>query len=101
LKGAIFDYANCYGVNFTESDPENASFYKTVSESDALSDSVVKPNLLVSIYMPTWNREELAKRAVESILKQEYTNWELIIVDDFSPNYLNLQGLLKDWRTHA
>ena len=96
LKGAIFDYANCYGVNFTESDPENASFYKTVSESDALSDSVVKPNLLVSIYMPTWNREELAKRAVESILKQEYENWELIIVDDFSPNYLKLQGFIED-----
>ena len=71
LKGAIFDYANCYGVNFTESDPENASFYKTVSESETLSDSVVKPDLLVSIYMPTWNREALAKRAVESILKQE------------------------------
>ena len=39
---------------------------------------------LVSIYLPTYNRCALLRRAVDSVLAQTYTNWELIIVDDRS-----------------
>ena len=39
---------------------------------------------VVSIIMPTFNRGNLIGRAVESVLKQTYTPWELIIVDDGS-----------------
>lgn len=45
---------------------------------DALSDP------LVTIYLPTFNRVELLKRAVNSILSQTYRNFELIVVDDNS-----------------
>jgi glycosyltransferase involved in cell wall biosynthesis len=37
-----------------------------------------------SIILPTYNRRSLLPRAVESVLAQEYTNWELIIIDDGS-----------------
>jgi glycosyltransferase involved in cell wall biosynthesis len=39
---------------------------------------------LVSIILPTYNRAELIKRCVNSVLKQTYGNWELIISDDCS-----------------
>lgn len=38
----------------------------------------------VSIIMPTYNREKLISRAIESIIKQIYTDWELLIIDDYS-----------------
>ncbi|WBA13953.1 glycosyltransferase [Salinivibrio proteolyticus] len=39
---------------------------------------------LVSVYIPTRNRSELCKRAVNSVLSQDYENFEVIVVDDAS-----------------
>lgn len=39
---------------------------------------------LVSIILPTYNRQDLLPKAVESVLTQTYPNWELIIWDDGS-----------------
>lgn len=39
---------------------------------------------LVSIIMPVYNSEKYIEDAVNSILKQTYNNWELIIVNDCS-----------------
>lgn len=60
-------------------------------------------NPLVTVYIPTYNRVDLLKRAVESVLQQTYKNLEVIIVDDCSTDgthaYL-FEISKKDKRVH-
>lgn len=39
---------------------------------------------LISIVIPTYNRAQDLKRALESVISQTYTNWEVVIVDNHS-----------------
>lgn len=39
---------------------------------------------MISVIMPTYNREKTIKRAIDSVLNQTYQDIELIIVDDYS-----------------
>ncbi|MFH4964301.1 glycosyltransferase family 2 protein [Gaetbulibacter sp. M235] len=48
---------------------------------------------LVSIIIPTYNREHLIGETLDSILAQTYTNWECIVVDDGSTD--NTMALLE------
>lgn len=52
---------------------------------------------LITVYIPTYNRLELLKRAVQSVQSQTYKNFEIIIVDDNSSDGTQdfLVGLAK------
>jgi glycosyltransferase involved in cell wall biosynthesis len=41
-------------------------------------------NLLVSIIMPAYNTEATIRESIKSVIKQTYTNWELIVINDGS-----------------
>jgi glycosyltransferase involved in cell wall biosynthesis len=41
-------------------------------------------NITFSVIMPCYNSEAYVKDAIESVIKQTYTNWELLIINDGS-----------------
>ena len=57
----------------------------------------------VSIIMPTFNRLEFLKPAIESVFAQTFEDWELIIADDGSsePTRAYLRDLQAQPRVHV
>ncbi len=45
-----------------------------------------KNNPIVSVYIPTYNRSDLLKRAINSVFEQTVKDVEIIVVDDNSPD---------------
>lgn len=70
--------------------PQGAS---EISSGEWKMNTMVTP--LISIYMPTWNRQQLAIRAIKSVLRQDYPHWEMHIVDDCSANFEQLQQFVR------
>jgi glycosyltransferase involved in cell wall biosynthesis len=52
-------------------------------------------NSKVSIILPTYNGEKYIRRAIESILSQSFSDWELIIINDCSSD--NTEIILKEY----
>ena len=44
---------------------------------------------LVSIITPSYNSSKFIGQTIESVISQTYQNWEMIIVDDRSPDKAN------------
>ena len=44
----------------------------------------MKSQPLISIITPTYNHEKFIEKCIKSVIGQEYTNWELIIINDGS-----------------
>ncbi|MBL18730.1 MAG: glycosyl transferase [Flavobacteriaceae bacterium] len=63
-------------------------------------------NNLISIVMPCWKAEKFISESINSVINQTYGNWELLIVDDCSPdntakiveNYCKLDSRIKIFR---
>lgn len=61
---------------------------------------------LVSVIIPAYNRAEMARRAVESVLKQTYRDVQLLLVDDGSKDntravFENYPGVEYHWQANA
>ena len=54
---------------------------------------------LVSVIVTTYNRKEMLKETILSILNQTYSNFELIVVDNFSDyDFFNFIKSFEDSR---
>lgn len=53
---------------------------------------------LVSVIMPAFNSETFIAQAVESVIRQTLTDWELIVIDDGSDNPASLDGALAPFQ---
>lgn len=58
----------------------------------------MQDNSLVSVIIPAYNRAKLLPNSIASIQAQTYTNWECIIVDDFSTD--NTKELVESLIVH-
>ncbi|CAB1064574.1 hypothetical protein D1BOALGB6SA_9370 [Olavius sp. associated proteobacterium Delta 1] len=52
----------------------------------------------VTVYIPAYNYGAYLQQAVESVIKQNYENWELIIIDDGSTD--NTQAVMNQFSGH-
>jgi glycosyltransferase involved in cell wall biosynthesis len=52
-----------------------------------------------SVIIPTWNRAHLLPRAIDSVLRQNFTDWELIVVNDGSTD--GTEELAKEYRSDS
>ncbi|WP_426092176.1 glycosyltransferase family 2 protein [Flavobacterium sp. DSR3-2] len=52
-------------------------------------------NPLISIIIPSYNRENLMRETLDSIIEQTYTNWECIVIDDRSTD--GTDAILKEY----
>ena len=56
-------------------------------------------NIEISIIVPFFNRIELLKKTIQSVLNQTYDKWELILVDDGSDE--DIAPFLLELNTYA
>mgnify|MGYP000496713917 CR=1 FL=1 len=53
---------------------------------------------LVSVIIPSYNHEKFLKERIDSVLNQTFQDFELIILDDLSPD--NSQEIIESYRAH-
>jgi len=52
--------------------------------------------MMLTVGIPAYNNPEALIRALDSVIKQTFTDYEILISDDHSPN--SLRGAIAQWQ---
>jgi glycosyltransferase involved in cell wall biosynthesis len=76
-----------YHAKFVEIEQQLAALTPSVSTwavTSWIEQATLERTPLVSVILPTHNRSRLLRRAAASVVAQNYSNWEILIIDDGS-----------------
>src|SRR5829696_1596950 len=76
----------CWNDLTSERPLQNRSALSTHQPRSPLPDQIASVPPQVSVIMPTFKQARFLRRAIDSLLTQSWTDWELIVVDDGSPD---------------
>ncbi len=83
-RGLIFIYLNIYIKSYIYTVLLNKS--TIINNDEKISYKVMKKKInkqeLISIIIPTYNNEKTIEKAINSVLKQDYKNIEVLVIDD-------------------
>lgn len=79
---------------YEESMKLQAYFERKIKEEIAISSGCSLDDFKVSIIMPVYNRANIVAAAIESVIAQTYSNWELMVIDDGSED--NSTQIIED-----
>jgi len=65
----------------------SGGFRRWLNHSEVVSHSQCPENPFFTIIMPVFNREDCVERAIRSLQLQEFSNFELIVIDDVSTDH--------------
>lgn len=65
------------------------------SKNENYDSKRIMSNPLVSVVIPTYNRANIIKNTIDSVLNQTYKNIEIIVVDDGSTD--NTQAIVDSY----
>ena len=83
-------------LKLTDKDRLAPTFSDAKIKRFILSDHMMSP--LVSVVVPSYNHEKFLKERLDSILNQTFQDFELIILDDLSPD--NSREIIETYRAH-
>ena len=97
LEGSVYSFYKRMADFLNDTVYEEARNY-CINKCEEISSNFKMSNDLVSVIIPTFNREKVTISAIKSVLNQTYDNYEIIVVDDCSNSTKDIEQFIKPYK---